>query len=414
VRAAKLEGLVDHMDTVKNTIKVARGAAHPLRALQRSVRRERMVVPPACSPCAEEHAERVLKALKRYAYHSQSYSILRSDKSYFFSPSGVDGVIAYVVHANVALAAGDPVCDPADLRGFIAEFRNFCIEQQWRCCFQSATQGCRKVLEELDFGTIKMGEEPIFELDKLSLAGGAFRGLRHDIRSAIKRGLTVVEYRPLSGRRPDWEKQMEELSALWVKSKGSSEFAFLIGEPGLADPGERKYFLALKDDQVEAFVVCTPIYTRNGIYFDLMRRKEKTVSGTSQLLISESFRLLKEQGYAMATLGTAPLANQHVDDPAQSRIIELALKLAFDHLGHFYRFKPLYQFKRQFGPTCWEGRYLAFSPQRFNPVMLYALLKAYDPSGVTGKLSSQIQHAWQGIKKLDQVPENLLDRLKGK
>ena len=366
------------------------------------------------SSCAKDHADCVLKSLKRYAYHSQSYSILRSDKSYFFSPSGMDGVIAYVVHANVALAAGDPLCDPSDLREFIAEFRDFCSAQKWRCCFQSATERCKKALEELDFGMIKMGEEPIFELDKLSWAGRKFRSLRKNIRNAGNHGLTVVEYRPLSGRRPDCEKGMEQLSTAWVKSKGSNEFAFLIGEPGLADPGERKYFLALNDDEVEAFVVCTPIYTRNGIYFDLMRRKKKTLSGTSQLLISESFRLLKEQGYAMATLGTAPLANEHVDDPAQSYIIELALKLAFNHLGHFYRFKPLYQFKKQFGPTYWEGRYLAFSPQRFNPVMLYALLKAYDPSGVTGKLSREIQHAWQGVKKLDQVPENLLDRFKRK
>ncbi|MCK4305746.1 MAG: DUF2156 domain-containing protein, partial [Candidatus Eisenbacteria sp.] len=198
------------------------------------------------------------------------------------------------------------------------------------------------------------------------------------------------------------------------KFKGSGEFAFLIGEPSLADPGERKYFLALNDDQVEAFVVCTPIYSRNGIYFDLMRRREKTLRGTNQLLITETFRLLKEQGYAMATLGTAPLANEHVDDPSQSRIIELALQLAFDRLGHFHRFKPVYQFKMQFGPTSWEGRYLAFWPQRFNPIVLYGLLKAYDPSGVSGKLLRQIQHAWRGMRTLDRVPGNLIDRLRGR
>ncbi len=60
--------------------------------------------------------------------------------------------------------------------------------------------------------------------------------------------------------------------------------ALAAGELGLGDPGERRYFLVLKDDQVEAFVVCTPIYARNGICFDLMRRKEKTLRGTSQLL----------------------------------------------------------------------------------------------------------------------------------
>ncbi len=361
----------------------------------------------------EDDRHRVIEELKRHGYQSQSYNILRDDKSYFFSPSGIGGVIAYVVHANVALAAGDPVCHLSDLPKFVDEFISFCDSRKWRCCFQAVTDRCCDMLVNLGFGTIKIGEEPIFELNKLSWAGGRFKDLRNDTRSAKKHGLTVVEYCPLAGRKPDWEKQMEELSATWKKFKGSGEFAFLIGEPGLEDPGERKYFLALLDDQVEAFVVCTPIYARNGIYFDLMRRREWTIRGTNQLLIAESFRLLKEQGYAMATLGTAPLANEHVDDPSQSHIIELALRLAFDHLGYFHRYKPLYQFKRQFGPTSWEGRYLAFRPQRFNPVMLYALLKAYDPSGVKGKLSRQIQHAWGSIRKLDKVPASLLEKMKG-
>ena len=208
---------------------------------------------------------------------------------------------------------------------------------------------------------------------------------------------------------------MEELSATWKKFKGSGEFAFLIGEPGLADPGERKYFLALLENRVEAFVVCNPIYARNGIYFDLMRRKEKTIDGTSQLLISESFRLLKAQGYEMVTLGAAPLASKHVDDQPHghiSHIIELALDLAFDHLGYFHRYKPIYEFKKQFGPTSWEGCYLAYGPRGFEPIILYALLKAYDPSGVKGKLSRQIQHAWESIRKFDNVPASLLEKLK--
>ncbi len=357
-------------------------------------------------------SDRVLETLKHHGYQSQSYSILRSDKSYFFSPSGIDGVVAYVVHASVALVAGDPVCDLSDLGEFIVEFKDFCKARKWKCCFQAITDRCKNILEEQGFGIIKIGEEPIFELDKLSWAGGKFKDLRNDTRSAKKHGLTLVEYLPLEGRRLDWEKDMEKLSSDWMKFKGSGEFAFLIGDPGLADPGERKYFLVLKDNRVEAFVVCTPVYTRNGIYFDLMRRKERTLRGTNQLLIAESFLLLKEQGYAMATLGTAPLANEHVEDPTQSRIIDMALNLAFDHLGYFHRYKPLYEFKRQFGPTSWEGRYLAFWPHRFNPIILYSILKAYDPSGVTGKLRRQIQHAWQGVRKLDKVPGSVLDRLK--
>jgi len=131
-----------------------------------------------------------------------------------------------------------------------------------------------------------------------------------------------------------------------------------------------------------------------------MRRQGKTLNGMPQLLFTESFRILKEQGYTMATLGTAPLSYEHTTNLKQSRIIKATLKLAFNRLGYFYRFKPLYKFKRQFGPTSWEGRYLAFFPSRFNPVILYALLKVYDPTSVTRKLLNQINFAWRGINKI--------------
>ena len=348
----------------------------------------------------ENEIVRVHELLEKYGYHSQSYNILRSDKSYFYSPSGINGVIAYVVKANVAMAAGDPVCDPSDIRNFVTEFRMFCKERKLLCCFQSITERCKTILEKMDFGMIKIGEEPIFDLEEFSLSGSKFRSLRKNINQAKRQGLSIVEYHPLLKRETEWEKDMEELSAIWQKFKGSGEFSFLIGEPALDNPKERKYFLALLNNEVEAFVVCTPVYTRNGIYFDVMRRKEKTPNGLPQLLFTESFRILSEQGYTMATLGTAPLSHEHVDDPDQNRIIKLALKLAFNRLGYFYRFKPLYKFKRQFGPTLWEGRYLAFSPKLFNPVILYALLKAYDPTSVTRKLLNEINFAWKSINKI--------------
>ena len=347
---------------------------------------------------SEATKELVLEALRRYGYQSQSYNILLRDKSYFFSSRGIDGVIAYVMRAGVALVAGDPVCDPGDIPAFLDEFREFCRHRRWKCCLQAITERCEDAARSLGFGSIKIGEEPIVDLKRLSWAGGRFGDLRGDIRGAKKRGLSVVEYRPLDERRPEWERQMDELSLAWMRFKGSGEFSFLIGEPRLSDPGDRKYFLALGDNQVEAFVVCTPIFARNGVYFDLMRRKEEPLRGTVQLLITDAFRLLKDQGYELATLGTAPLASEHVDDPDQSRFIELTLQFAFNYLGYFHRYKPLYQFKEQFGPTSWEARYLAYWPPRFSPVMLYALLKAYDPSGITGRLRRQATSAWAALR----------------
>ncbi|OPX26293.1 MAG: hypothetical protein B1H06_05830 [Candidatus Cloacimonas sp. 4484_143] len=63
------------------------------------------------------------------------------------------------------------------------------------------------------------------------------------------------------------------------------------------------------------------------------------------------------------------------------------------HQEYFQKFKSLYKIKRQFGPTSLKGRYLTYSSSRFNPVILYTLLKVYDPIGVTKKLLNQLNFA---------------------
>jgi len=343
---------------------------------------------------------RVADLLKKYGYHSQSYNILRNDKSYFFSKENIEGVIAYVIKANVAVVAADPVCELCDIKLFLEEFILFCKRKKLRYCFQSVTERSRIILSEMGMNIIKIGEEPIHELKDYSSIGSKFRSLRKSVNQAKRNGLEIVEYSPLIQRNEAWEKDMKELSAIWKKFKGSGEYSFLIGEPALHNPGDRRYFLALLDNRVEAFVVCTPIYSRNGIYFDVMRRKEKTINGLPQLLFSECFQIFQAEGMKMCSLGTAPLSYEHTSNVEEGKIIKLALRMAFDHLEYFNRFKPLYNFKKQFHPTSWEARYLVYNTQVSLPFVLFALLKAYDPTAIRDTLLTQINFAWINLCKL--------------
>jgi phosphatidylglycerol lysyltransferase len=333
---------------------------------------------------------------------------LLDDKSYFFSEINIEGVIAYVVRTNVAVVAGDPVCAQTDINAFIEEFLLFCRIKKMRFCFQSITERTKTILSEMGMNIIKVGEEPIHKLRDFTIQGSKFRSLRKSINQAKRKGLEIEEYFPMVQRNPIWERDMNELSEIWKRSKGSGEYSFLIGKPSLHEPGDRRYFLAICNEHVEAFVVCTPIYSRAGIYFDVMRRREKTISGLPQLLFSECFLKFKEEGLEIATLGTAPLSYEHTVNEDESKIIKAALKLAFNHLGYFHRFKPLYNFKRQFYPSSWEGRYLAYSNLTNLPIILYALLKAYDPTAIKDKLLQQINIAWLKIRKLRENTTGLL------
>jgi lysylphosphatidylglycerol synthetase-like protein (DUF2156 family) len=353
--------------------------------------------------------DKVRSALSEHGYQSQSYNILTGEKRFFFPKTVPGAAVAYVVVAGVALVAGDPLCRERDIRDVCSDFLAYCQENSWRCAFQAVTLRTLEQLQFIGFGFMKIGEEPFFNLKDFSLEGGKFRDMRRDIRRAQADGMTIVEYRPNQHRDAAVEAEMAALSRAWAEKKGSGEFGFLVGTPELTDPGDKKYFLAMMDGHVEAFCVCTPIYARNGIYFDLLRRKDRPVRGTVELLIVDSFRQLKEQGYELATLGTAPLSGEHAEEPVQGWFIELAMDVAFSRLGYFYSFKPIYQFKEQFGPDFWESRYLAYHPARFNPVVIYALLTAYDPAAVRNLSQKQLVAAWDGIVSLAGTPVDVAE-----
>lgn len=134
-------------------------------------------------------------------------------------------------------------------------------------------------------------------------------------------------------------------------------------------------------------------------------------TGIAAVVISEALQIFSRQGYEMATMGAVPLANEYVEDPDQARIVEMAEDFAFEHLDHFLRLKPLYQFKEQFGASWWEARCLAHYSNRFSPVILYAILKAYDPGGVSNQLKKELGLAWRGIKQVPRVGKSIMGRM---
>ena len=347
--------------------------------------------------------ERVLETLRKHGYNSSSFNILTEGKKYFFSEGGTEGVIAYADIADVFIAAGDAVCSDQDVMQFVHEFRKFCKKEGKDCCFQAISKKFRDVLDLMGFGYIKIGEEPFFDLSVWNTAGSRFEGLRNEINHARRIGFMVKEYEPLKSRNEKYERQMMELSKQWLKERKSGEFSFLVGSPSLEDPGERKYFIVLNpEDDVEAFLVCVPIFARNGLYFDIMRRKEKPEKGTTELLITEAFRTMREQGYSVATLGSAPLADITKEEE-KNRLIQKSLEFAYNNLNYFYHFKPLLRYKQKFGPTTWESKYFAYYPPGFKVKYIYAILKAYDPGGISEMVLSNIRAFWKKIREAGSI-----------
>ncbi|MEJ7708376.1 MAG: phosphatidylglycerol lysyltransferase domain-containing protein [Pyrinomonadaceae bacterium] len=120
-----------------------------------------------------------------------------------------------------------------------------------------------------------------------------------------------------------------------------------------------------------AFIVCEPIYGRNGYHLSITRQRADAEPGTTELLTTETFGRLAAEGCTVASLGVAPLAK--LDDPDLARHPRLArlMRFTYERTEGADDFKSIFRDKAQYRPHAWEPHYLCFRP-RMSPRMLRA------------------------------------------
>jgi hypothetical protein len=120
---------------------------------------------------------------------------------------------------------------------------------------------------------------------------------------------------------------------------------------------------------------------------------------------------LKEEGAALATLGTAPLATDGPNDVVtEHRVVARALDLTSRRLGNLYNFEGLRRFKGKFVPSWWESEYaLAQRGVAMPPRVGHAVVRALVPGGLTQLLTRQAIRAMRSSSST--VKEGLIKKV---
>lgn len=320
----------------------------------------------------EEERHVVALNTRVYGNNSISYFALSEEKSYFFSSSR-KVVIAYVLKGTVAVVAGDPIGPENELAGALQEFKAFCSQQDWTMVFWQVRNDLVDLYHSFGMHLLKIGEDAVINTQSFTLKGGAMANVRSSARRAEKEGLQVVFYQ---GQVQDVEQlaQIERISQKWLAQKGGAEMGFSMGQ--FNSKGDPEQITALAVDQqnlVHAFVTFVPIYGRKGWGLDLMRRAERCVPGTMELLLSRSIEFLKSCGAEMVSLGLAPLSNANNENAS---LLDNGIDALTHRFGNLKESQSLFHFKKKFQPT-WESRYLVFSHTLTLPKVGWALYQAH-------------------------------------
>jgi phosphatidylglycerol lysyltransferase len=332
----------------------------------------------------------LLRLQALYGYNAHSLVSIAPGAATWSMP-GIDGAIIYGEFGRVWLAAGDPLAHEDDIKPLVIGFMADASRAKRIAAFVPATDRFASEAVKLGLTAIKIGAAPYFDLPRWQPRGNSAKHMRAGINKALRAGVHVelVEQFDSAFRR-----EIADLCLQWLKSRrAAASFGWLLALDPFASADRKKLFVARDgNERLVGLLAASPIPARHGWYLEDVLRAPDAPTGTADLLVTEALRHLKESGAVLATLGTAPLANDGNDDISthDHPVIERALRSASRPLRTFYNFEGLRRFKAKFVPSWWESEYALVQHGVLVPSRVaHALLRAIVPGGLKQLLARQ-------------------------
>jgi lysylphosphatidylglycerol synthetase-like protein (DUF2156 family) len=308
-----------------------------------------------------------------------------------WSLPGIDGAIIYGEFGRVWLAAGDPLSSPEDIKPLVIGFMAAASRAKRIAAFVPATDRFAREAIKLGLTAIKIGAAPYFDLKTWQPRGNSAKHMRAGVNKALRAGVHVEMVEKVDSA---FRKEIADLCLQWLKSRrAAASFGWLLALDPFASVERKKLFVARdSNERLVGLVAASPIPARDGWYLEDVLRAPDAPTGTTDLLVTEVLKHLKESGATMATLGTAPLAKDGDDDISthDHPVIERALSSASSRLNTFYNFDGLRRFKGKFVPSWWESEYALVQHGVLVPSRVaHALLRAIVPGGLKQFLARQ-------------------------
>ncbi|WP_433803122.1 bifunctional lysylphosphatidylglycerol flippase/synthetase MprF [Actinomycetospora sp. CA-084318] len=339
-------------------------------------RRRRRTDPSSGSSSSTDGPELAQAALHNHGGPTISWMTTWPENRYL--PTGDGGVVAYRVHAGVAVALGDPITD--DVPTALDDFRALAERSGRIPCLFSTTGALAEVAQARGWRALQVAEDTVVDLEGLAFTGKPWQAVRSAFNRAGKAGiehrLVHLDQEPRSVLA-----QVRAISEEWVGDKGLPEMGFTLGgvEEAL-DPEVRTGLAVDAEGTVHGVTSWLPVYGPDGVVvgwtLDVMRRRSEGFRAVVEYLIASACLAFQAEGARFVSLSGAPLARSERADA------EPVLDRALDQLGAmlepYYGFRSLHQFKAKFRPRH-EPMFLVYRDEADLPRVGIGIGRAYLP-----------------------------------
>lgn len=305
--------------------------------------------------------------IRRHGNSSNDYFKLWPDKELFFTSNG-NGIIAYGVKHNIALAYGDPSAPKDEIGRTIDEFRAFSRSHRWTPVFYQTTPYYLDIYRARRFHTFRGSDDAIVELDNFSLVGRANKHHRAVLNRFEKTGATAQLFAPPV---PDaLIEQAQAVSNSWL-SNGRRERRFSVGRFDSEYVRHTPMLAALEaDGNMLGFVNIIPSYAPHTATIDMMRYRADAPNGVMDFLFLKLFEYTKRQGFRYFSMGAAPIV-ELPEGVAISAEEKFFYRIA-GMLDNYFSMSGLRNYKAKFA-TIWQPEYIIYPKRLALPRLVRAM-----------------------------------------
>lgn len=310
----------------------------------------------------------------QHGWNTTCYQITNPGFELWF-PVDLDAVVGYVRRGKVRVVAGAPVCAPERLASVVDEWESAGGKS---CYFAAEEQLRRELAHRSGYSAVVLGSQPVWHPRTWARAVDGSASLRAQLSRARNKGVEVSEW---PAERAKGNAQLRDCLKEWLETRGLPPLHFLIEPETLDDLGDRRLFVATISGEAVAFVVMSPIPTRNGWLTEQFVRGRSAPNGTIELALDFAIRAVGRDGAELITMGIVPLADRagagYGQNPPWLRFVTGWIRA---HGRRFYNFAGLENFKSKFRPDYWEPIYVISHEPRFSMRSLYAISAAFTRS----------------------------------
>ncbi|HEX5434405.1 MAG TPA: DUF2156 domain-containing protein [Candidatus Angelobacter sp.] len=304
-----------------------------------------------------------------------AYQILNPGIRHWFSRRG-DAVIGYITSNRVRVVAGAPVCSPRRVHAVVEEFEyDAAHAKEGICYFHVGPRFAAVVKNSSKHSIAAIGALPYWSPAGWGAILKSDASLRYQISRARHKGVESQEMRATIAAE---SQELRDIRQHWLSRKHLPPLHFLIEPEIFEQLIDRRLFVATRNRQIIAYLLCSPMPNRQGWLFEQWAHAAQAPLGTSELLVHTAMSTFAQEKFREVTMGLVPLSAAALPPgepgPLWLRALFRFMKATANPL---YNFKGLEHYKYKFRPHYSEPAYAVVNDSRFRPVNVLAIAHAF-------------------------------------